>query len=93
VQSGKMVAELKPSGRDKGIAIEEFMREPPFKGRVPVFLGDDLTDEHGFKVVNRMRGHSVKIGPGHTAARWRIHDAAGVRAWLAEGLGRRADKS
>jgi trehalose 6-phosphate phosphatase len=86
VQSGKMVAEIKPSGRDKGIAIEEFMREPPFKGRLPVFLGDDLTDEHGFKVVNRMGGHSVKIGPGHTAARWRIHDAAGVRGWLSEGI-------
>src|SRR5712671_2866055 len=86
VQSGKMVAEIKPSGRDKGIAIQEFMREPPFKGRRPVFLGDDLTDEHGFKVVNRMGGHSVKIGSGHSAARWRIHDAAGVRAWLAEGV-------
>jgi trehalose 6-phosphate phosphatase len=60
---------------------------------VPVFLGDDLTDEHGFKVVNQMGGHSVKIGGGHSAARWRIHDAAGVRAWLAEGLGGMADLS
>jgi len=86
VQSGKMVAELKPSGRNKGIAIEEFMQEAPFRGRVPVFLGDDLTDEHGFLVVNRLRGHSVKIGSGPTAARWRIRDAAAVRAWLAKGL-------
>ena len=88
VQSGKMVAELKPSGRDKGIAIEEFMHEAPFKGRVPVFLGDDLTDELGFKVVNRMGGHSVKIGEGPSAARWRLQDAAAVRRWLSEGLQR-----
>ncbi len=86
VQGGKMVVELKPSGRDKGIAIEEFMQEPPFKGRVPVFLGDDLTDEDGFHVVNRLGGHSVKIGPGVTSARWRLRDAAGVRQWLGEAL-------
>ena len=88
VQTGKMVAELKPSGRDKGMAIEEFMREAPFKGRVPVFLGDDLTDEQGFEVVNRLGGHTVKIGEGHSAARWRLDDAAAVRRWLSEGLER-----
>jgi trehalose 6-phosphate phosphatase len=86
VQGGKMVAELKPSGRDKGIAIEEFMQEAPFRGRVPVFLGDDLTDEDGFHVVNRLGGHSVKIGPGVTSARWRLRDAAGVRLWLGQAL-------
>lgn len=86
VQGGKMVVELKPSGRDKGIAIEEFMLEPPFRGRVPVFLGDDLTDEDGFHVVNRLGGHSVKIGPGVTSARWRLRDAAAVRKWLGEAL-------
>src|SRR3954468_3175904 len=86
VQGGKMVVELKPSGRDKGIAIEEFMQEAPFKGRLPVFLGDDLTDEDGFHVVNRLGGHSVKIGSGVTSARWRLRDAAAVRRWLSEGL-------
>ena len=86
VQGGKMVAELKPAGHDKGRAIGEFMREPPFAGRVPFFIGDDLTDEHGFVVVNRMGGHSVKVGEGETAARWRLASPAAVRAWLAEGL-------
>jgi len=88
MQAGKLVYELKPGGRDKGTAIEEYMREPPFAGRTPVFVGDDLTDEYGFEVVNRLGGHSVKVGPGASAARWRIADADAVRAWLGEWLAR-----
>lgn len=86
VQGGKMVFELKPAGRNKGLAIEEFMREPPFRGRVPVFLGDDLTDEHGFAVVNRLEGHSIKVGKGPSAAAWRLDDPGRVRAWLRDWL-------
>ncbi len=86
VQGGKMVVELKPSGRDKGIAIGEFMLEPPFRGRTPIFLGDDLTDEDGFHVVNRLGGHSIKIGSGVTSARWRLRDSPAVRKWLAQGV-------
>jgi trehalose 6-phosphate phosphatase len=86
VQRGKMVAELKPAGHDKGRAIEAFMREKPFAGRVPVFLGDDATDEHGFAVVGRMGGHSIKIGPGPTCARWRLSSPAAARARLGGSL-------
>ena len=82
VQVGKMVYELKPAGVDKGGAIDEFMRDAPFAGRTPVFLGDDVTDEFGFRVINRLGGHSVKIGPGETAARWRLADPAAAKAWL-----------
>lgn len=84
VLPGKMVFELRPSGRDKGVAIEEFMQERPFARRVPVFLGDDVSDEHGFTVVNRLGGHSVKVGAGPTAARWNLDDPAAARAWLAQ---------
>jgi len=83
LQAGKFVFELKPSGKDKGSAIAEFMAEAPFAGRVPVFLGDDLTDEYGFAVVNGAGGHSIKVGPGESGARWRLADAAAVRHWLA----------
>lgn len=80
--SGNMVVEIRPRGWDKGRAIAEFMREPPFAGRVPVFLGDDITDEDGFAAVNRLDGHSIKVGEGPTTARWRLADVTGVSAWL-----------
>jgi trehalose 6-phosphate phosphatase len=82
LQPGKFVLEVKPSGKDKGTAIAEFMAEAPFAGRVPVFVGDDLTDELGFEWVNLRGGHSVKVGAGPTRAQWRLADAAAVRRWL-----------
>lgn len=85
LQMGKCVVEIKPRGSDKGRAIAELSAEPPFAGRRPVFIGDDLTDESGFEVVNRMGGVSVKVGAGITRARWRLFDAAAVRRWLESG--------
>ncbi len=59
------------------------MREPPFHGRVPVFIGDDLTDEDGFDFVNRLGGHSIGVGLDRkTVARWRIGSERDVLSWL-----------
>ena len=82
MQAGKFVCEVKPSGKNKGTAIAEFMAEAPFAGRAPLFVGDDLTDEVGFELVNGIGGHSVKVGPGPTRARWRLDNADEVRHWL-----------
>jgi trehalose 6-phosphate phosphatase len=79
---GKMVFELKPGGRDKGTAIADFLSEPPFTGRLPVFIGDDVTDEDGFAVTNIAGGHSIKVGEGASLARWRLDNAHQVRQWL-----------
>ena len=89
LQKGRYVLELKPAIHDKGTAIAEFMQQIPFYGRLPVFIGDDVTDEHGFEMVNRLGGHSIKVGKGQTCARWRLPDVAAVRTWLARDFARR----
>jgi trehalose 6-phosphate phosphatase len=85
VHRGKRVVELMPAGRDKGLAIRAFMREAPFRGRRPVFIGDDVTDEHGFAMVNSLGGDAIKVGPGRTAAGWRFPSVAAVLSWLERG--------
>ena len=82
LQPGKCVVEIKPRGVNKGEAIATFMQEAPFQGRKPVFVGDDLTDEAGFNVVNQLGGMSVKVGKGDTQAQWRLPDVAAVQHWL-----------
>lgn len=82
LQLGKCVVEIKPRGVNKGEAIAAFMQEAPFAGRRPVFVGDDLTDEAGFGIVNQLGGVSVKVGSGDTQARWRLPDVAAVHQWL-----------
>ncbi|QJR14071.1 trehalose-phosphatase [Usitatibacter palustris] len=82
VISGHYVYEAKPAAHNKGTAVLQLMREAPFAGRIPVFVGDDRTDEDGFEAVARLGGHSVKIGDGPTRARWRVPDAQAARHWL-----------
>ncbi|WP_244815589.1 trehalose-phosphatase [Caballeronia sp. Lep1P3] len=82
LQPGKMVYEIKPKDVDKGRALRAFMAEPPFTGRKPVFIGDDLTDEKGFAVVNEFDGLSVKVGAGETVARSRIESVELLLDWL-----------
>jgi trehalose 6-phosphate phosphatase len=81
---GKKVLELKPPGYDKGQAIATFMAEAPFRGRRPVFAGDDMTDEAGFAVINRLGGISIRIGADArpTAARFGHRDVNSMQDWL-----------
>lgn len=83
---GKMVIEIKPRHADKGSALRAFMGEAPFAGRVPVFLGDDTTDEDGFAAVNALGGVSIHVdhegAPKHTAASYRLSGVDGALQWL-----------
>jgi trehalose 6-phosphate phosphatase len=88
---GRKVVEIQPWGSDKGKAIAAFMAEPPFRGRRPVFAGDDTTDEDGFAAVNALGGLSIKVtgppsgerhGPVATAAQYSVADVAALHAWL-----------
>lgn len=86
LQLGDMVAELRTPGADKGAAVTAFLREAPFLGATPVFVGDDLTDEDGFSAANRLGGFGVLVGePRPTEARYRLPDTEAVFRWL-EGL-------
>lgn len=86
--AGKMVVEVKPKGADKGAAVASFMQTPPFTGRRPVFVGDDVTDEDGFAAANRLGGVSVLVGaPRETQARYGLPDIEACRVWLAAAAG------
>jgi trehalose 6-phosphate phosphatase len=82
VLHGKMVVEMKLAGRTKADAIGDFMAEPPFAGRRPLFVGDDVTDEDGFAVLERWDGFSIKIGREDTRAAFRLPDISAFHEWL-----------
>jgi trehalose 6-phosphate phosphatase len=90
-QLGDMVAELRTPGQDKGTAISAFLREAPFDGAVPVFVGDDLTDEDGFAAAAQLGGYGVLVGPERpTQATYRLNDFNAVLDWLSTAIGRAA---
>ncbi|TGQ72720.1 MAG: trehalose-phosphatase [Mesorhizobium sp.] len=88
VLAGNAGVELMPLEAAKGAAIRRFMQTPAFRGRRPVFLGDDTSDENGFETVNEMDGISVRIKPGGpTVAPYALAGVDEVLAWL-DRLGR-----
>jgi len=83
LQLGRMVAELRTPGADKGASVRAFMAEQPFTGSVPVFVGDDLTDEDGFAAAAELGGYGVLVGETRdTAARHGLADVGAVLGWL-----------
>jgi trehalose 6-phosphate phosphatase len=83
LQPGDMVVELRTPGASKGDSIRAFMSEAPFKGKRPVFLGDDLTDEHGFFAVRQLGGYGILVGPQRrTTAIYRMDDVEDALSWL-----------
>jgi trehalose 6-phosphate phosphatase len=83
LQMGKKLVEIRPGQGDKGTAIAKFLDEAPFSGRLPVFIGDDITDEKGFELVNFRGGYSIRVGNDvTTAARYHVADVTGVIHWL-----------
>lgn len=83
LMQGKCVLEVKTAGVHKGQAIAAFMQTPPFAGRTPVFVGDDVTDEAGFAAVLALGGWAIKVGTGPSQASYRCTTPAALRGWLA----------
>lgn len=82
LQLAKMAVELRPAGRGKDGALDRLMALPPFAGRVPVYAGDDLTDEVAMAHAQAHGGWAIKIGAGETVARYRLPDPAALSRWL-----------
>jgi trehalose 6-phosphate phosphatase len=79
---GHFVFELKQLAVSKGVALATLMSQPPFAGRVPVFVGDDVTDEDGIRAAQAAGGFGVRVGAGLTEARFRLPDTEAVGCWL-----------
>lgn len=83
LQPGDHVLELRPVGADKGAAIDALLETAPFRNRLPVFIGDDHTDEHGFEIVRERGGIAVLVGDRQpSVAGYRLRDPDAVRGWL-----------
>lgn len=78
---GDAVMEIKPASTTKATAIEAYMKEAPFVGRAPVFIGDDLTDYDGFAAIRRHSGMAIAVG-NRVVAQWRLENPAATRDWL-----------
>lgn len=70
-----MAWEVRPRGIHKGVAVREMMREPPFAGRLPIFIGDDVTDEDGIAAAEALGGMGYRVPDD-------FPEPEAVRAWL-----------
>lgn len=77
VLDGMKALELRPAGADKGRAVAALMARPPFAGRLPVFIGDDVTDYDAIRMAQRMGGAGLLVADA-------FGGPADVRRWLAD---------
>lgn len=82
VLSGKSMVEIKRPDIDKGRAVRELMTHAPFRGRRPVFIGDDVTDEYVFAVLPEFDGLGFSVGRTIDGLAGRFDDPGDVRRWL-----------
>ena len=81
---GKSVLEIKQPSFNKGTAVRELMQNPPFKGRRPIFIGDDVTDEAAFAVLPEFDGIGFSVGREVQGIAGMFERPSDVRRWLGE---------
>ena len=79
---GKAVVEVKSTAFNKGTGVRELMKFPPFRGRRPIFIGDDVTDEHAFAVLPEFDGLGFSVGRELPALAGMFRTPDDVRAWI-----------
>jgi trehalose 6-phosphate phosphatase len=82
VLPGKRVVEIKPSGFSKASGVRELMTHVPFKGRCPVFFGDDVTDDAVFAIMPDIAGLSFSVGRRARGVAGQFGRPRDVRRWL-----------
>ena len=82
VLPGKLVVEIKPGGYDKGTGLRELMSAEAFKGRRPIFIGDDITDNAAFAALPEFDGTGFSVGGIVKGATFNFDGPQDVRAWL-----------
>jgi trehalose 6-phosphate phosphatase len=83
VLPGKCVCEIKQSGFDKATGVRELMTHEPFRGRCPIFIGDDVTDESVFAIMPDLGGLAFSVGRRAQGVVGYFDEPRDVRAWLA----------
>jgi trehalose 6-phosphate phosphatase len=83
VVEGHKIYEIRERAINKSIAIRLFADQAAFRKRLPVFVGDDTTDEDGLRAAAKAGGFGVKVGAGVTEAAYRLPDVTAVHGWLA----------
>ena len=82
VLPGKAVVEIKPARVSKALAVDELMKIPPFSDRLPIFIGDDVTDEPVFPVIAQFGGLGFSVGRVVPGVEGYFNTPEDVRAWL-----------
>src|ERR1700731_138003 len=83
VLPGKCVYEIKHSGFNKASGVTELMNHEPFKGRRPIFIGDDVTDESVFAIMSDFDGVAFSVGRRAQGVAGHFDEPRDVREWLA----------
>jgi trehalose 6-phosphate phosphatase len=80
---GKEIIEIKPRLFNKGTGLLRMLRSEPFKGRTPVFFGDDTTDEDAFRVLPELGGIGISVGRRIEGATFMFETPTRLREFLA----------
>ena len=83
---GHCVIEARPAGINKGLGLHRLSEAPPFFGRVPIFVGDDTTDEDAILVAQALGGSGIRVGSQPSAAQYRLKNVSAVHRWLADSI-------
>jgi trehalose 6-phosphate phosphatase len=87
VLPGKQVCEIKLAGFTKATGVRELMKHPPFEGRRPFFIGDDVTDETVFAIMHEFDGLAFSVGRRAKGVAGHFDAPSDVREFLAHLLG------